>query len=254
MTEIIGTEPPACDRPLMKGDLRMTTSLKTEEPLDLRSIPVGERPSHALAAFDRLAPGDTLVTTAGDAGGDLLRYLQAERRGLFEWSLLRPGPPSWTIAIARRAAPLGATRGINEALSWDHDRLDALEAAAFQKRAEGDLQSARDHYAAFAAGLRRHIAFEEQILFPAFEETTGMPPAAGPTAVMRAEHREIEALIGKIETGIAERDAPVEELRRGLHDVLREHNFKEEEILYPTTDQLLGPDKADQLVERIQRF
>ncbi len=233
---------------------RMTTSLTTEEPLDLRSILAGERPATVLAAFDRLAPGDTLVITVGDAGDNLLRHLQAQRRGLFEWSHLRPGPPSWTIAIARRAASPGAARGINEALSWDHDRLDALEAAAFQKRAEGDLQSARDNYAAFAAGLRRHIAFEEQVLFPAFEEATGMPPAAGPTAVMREEHREIEALIGRIEAGIADSAAPVEELRRSLHDVLGEHNLKEEQVLYPTTDQLLGTDKADRLVERIQRF
>jgi regulator of cell morphogenesis and NO signaling len=254
MTGIIWAKSSSCDPPLMKGDSRMTASLNTEEPLDLRSIPAGERQSRILAAFDRLAPGDAFVTTAGDAGGDLLRYLQTERRGLFEWSLLRPGPPFWTIAIARRAAPPGAARGINEALSWDHDRLDALEAAAFQKRAEGDFQSARDNYAAFAAGLRRHIAFEEQLLFPAFEEMTGMPPTAGPTAVMREEHREIETLIGKIEAGIAESSAPVEELRRSLHAVLGDHNLKEEGILYPTTDQLLGPDKADQLVERIQRF
>ena len=232
----------------------MTTNLSLEEPLDLRSIPAGERPKHALTAFDRLAPGETLVANVGDAGDDLLRHLQAERRGLFEWSLLSAGPPAWTIAIARRAAPPGSARGVNEALSWDHDRLEALEAAAFQKRAEGDLQSARDHYAAFAAGLRRHIAFEEEILFPAFEETTGMPPTAGPTAVMREEHREIEALLQKIEAGITEKDAPVDALRRSLHAVLGDHNLKEEQVLYPTTDELLGPEKADQLVERIQRF
>ncbi len=232
----------------------MTTSITTEEVLDLNSVPIAERPAHALAAFDRLAPGETLVTIASDAGADLLRRLQAERRGLFEWSLLRSGPPSWTIAITRRTAPLGAAREINEALSWDHDRLDVLEADAFQKRAEGDLQSARDTYALFAAGLRRHIAFEEQILFPAFEATSGMPPGVGPTAVMRAEHREIEELIGRIEAGIAERDAPVEALRRSLHAVLGEHNLKEEGVLYPATDQLLGPDRADHLVAQIQRF
>jgi regulator of cell morphogenesis and NO signaling len=232
----------------------MTSSHTTEEPLDLRSLPAAERPSHALAAFDRLAPGEALVTTADDAGGDLLRCLQAERRGLFEWSLLHPGPPSWAIAITRRAAPAGAIRGVNEALSWDHDRLDALEVEAFRKRAEGDLQAARDTYAMFAAGLRRHIAFEEQILFPAFEETSGIPPGAGPTAVMRVEHREIEGLIGQIEAGIGEKAAPVEELRGRLHGVLGEHNFKEEEVLYPMTDQLLGLDEADDLVGRIQRF
>jgi uncharacterized protein (DUF2249 family) len=232
----------------------MMTGTATEELLDLSALPIAERPERALAAFDRLAPGETLVITASDAAGDLLRRLQAERRGLFEWSLLRPGPPSWTIAIARRAAAPGAIREINEALSWDHDRLDALEAEAFRKRAEGDLQSAREIYAGFAAGLRRHIAFEEQILFPAFEATSGMPPAAGPTAVMRAEHREIEDLIGRIEAGIGEKDAPVEELRRSLHAVLGEHNFKEEEVLYPASDQLLGPDRADRLVGQIQRF
>ncbi len=235
-----------------KGDSRMTTT--TEEMLDQDPIALAERPERALAAFDRLAPGETLMVIASDAGGDLLRSLQAERRGLFEWSLLRPGPPSWTIAIARREAPLGAAREINEALSWDHDRLDALEAAAFRKRAEGELQSAAETYALFAAGLRRHIAFEEQILFPAFEATSGMPSGVGPTAVMRAEHREIEDLIGKIEAGITEKDAPVDQLRRSLHAVLGEHNFKEEQVLYPSTDQLLGPDRADHLVGQIQRF
>ena len=232
----------------------MTTGMATEELLDLGSVPLAERPARTLAAFDRLAPGETLVATIDDGGGDVLRRLQTERRGLFEWSLLRLGPPSWTIAIARRGAPLGANREINEALSWDHDRLDALEAEAFRKRAEGDLKSARDTYALFAAGLRRHIAFEEQILFPAFEATSGMPAIAGPTAVMRAEHREIEDLIGRIEAGIAEKDAPVEKLRRSLHEVLGEHNYKEEEVLYPATDQLLGPDRADHLVGQIQRF
>jgi regulator of cell morphogenesis and NO signaling len=232
----------------------MTASLTMEERLDMVSIPVGERPSRALAVFDRLAPGDTLVITTADAGGDLLRRLQAERRGRFEWSVLRPGPRSWTIAITRRAVSAVGARGINEALSWDHDRLDALEHEAFRKRAEGDLQSARETYAVFAAGLRRHIAFEEEILFPAFEETSGMPPTAGPTAVMRAEHREIEDLLAKIETGIAEKDAPAEEWRRAVHHVLGEHNLKEEGMLYPATDQLLGPEEADRIVERIQRF
>ncbi len=230
----------------------MTTT--TEEVLDLDTVALAERPERALAAFDRLVPGETLMVIASDAGGELLLRLQTERRGRFEWSLLRPGPPSWTIAIARREAPLGAAREINEALAWDHDRLDALETEAFRKRSEGDLRSAGEIYAVFAAGLRRHIAFEEQILFPAFETTSGMPPTAGPTAVMRAEHREIEDLIGRIEAGIAQKDAPVDQLRRSLHAVLEEHNFKEEQVLYPATDQLLGPDKADHLVGQIQRF
>lgn len=222
--------------------------------IDLRSLSSAERATKALVFFDALAPGEKLVLAGGDAGSDLLRRLQTERRGLFEWSVLEPGPALWRIEVARRAGPRGALRGVNEALSWDHDRLDALEAAAFEKRALGEFQLARDLYAEFAAGLKRHIGFEEQLLFPAFEERSGFPPTAGPTAVMRAEHREIRELLDRIEVKIADAAAPVEELRRSFHLVLGEHNFKEEEVLYPGTDELLGAEEADRLVAKIQGF
>jgi uncharacterized protein (DUF2249 family)/hemerythrin-like domain-containing protein len=230
------------------------TKVFAAEMFDLQSIPSGERVTSFLAAFDRLAAGETLTVRARDSAADLLANLQAERRGGFEWSLLCAGPPEWTIEVARRTAGTGSVRGVNEALSWDHDRLDALEAAAFRQRSEGDFESALETYAAFAAGLRRHIGFEEEILFPAFEESSGMPSDAGPTAVMRAEHREIESLISEIEAGIGTASSPVDALRRRLHAVLGDHNLKEEGILYPTTDELLGADQADRLVERIQRF
>jgi uncharacterized protein (DUF2249 family)/hemerythrin superfamily protein len=232
----------------------MTIPITAERPLDLRLLPSDERSPQVLASFDALAPEEKLVLVSGDAGSDVLRRLQAQRRGLFEWSVLEPGPAIWRIEVARRAGPGGALRGVNEALSWDHDRLEALEAAAFEKRALGDLQLAYDLYAEFAAGLKRHIGFEEQLLFPAFEEKTGMPPTAGPTAVMRAEHREIEALLGKIEARIADAAAPVELLRRSFHAVLEDHSVKEEQILYPTTDHLLGEEEADRLVTKIQGF
>lgn len=232
----------------------MTTIATADTLLDLRGLSSDERTSRALAAFDSLVPEERLVLLSGDAAGGLLRRLQEERRGLFEWSVLTAGPPVWRIELTRRAGTLGAPRGIDEALSWDHDRLDALEATAFLKREQGDLTSASDLYAAFAAGLRRHIGFEEQILFPAFEGASGMTPAVGPTAVMRTEHREIESLLGSIEAGIGDAASPAEELRRRFHAVLGEHNLKEEEILYPMSDGFLGEEEADRLVEQIQRF
>ncbi|HEY6931168.1 MAG TPA: hemerythrin domain-containing protein, partial [Thermoanaerobaculia bacterium] len=170
------------------------------------------------------------------------------------WSVLASGPPVWRIELARRPGALGEQRGINEALSWDHDRLDALEAASFRMRESGDFVSASEMYAAFAVGLRRHIGFEEQILFPAFENVSGMNPAAGPTAVMRAEHREIESLLAAIEEGITDPGFPVETFREQFHAVLGEHNLKEEEILYPMSDRFLGVEEADWLVEQVQRF
>jgi uncharacterized protein (DUF2249 family)/hemerythrin-like domain-containing protein len=222
--------------------------------LDLRGIDPAQRGTKLFASFDALSVGEKLLLVAANAGGDLLLRLQAERRGLFEWSLLEPGPPVWRVEIARREAPAGGMRAVFEALAWDHDRLDALEDAAFQSRAKGDHEAARELYAVFAAGLRRHIGFEEELLFPAFEQGTGMPPTVGPTAVMRSEHREIRDLLDRIEAGIADQAAPVEELRRRFHAVLADHNLKEEQILYPATDDLLGPEEADRLVSRIQLY
>ena len=234
----------------------MTTavSAETNRTLDLCSLPPDERPILVLESFDRLSPGERLVLVGADWRGDVLRRLQSERRGLFEWSVLASQPGERRIELARRADAPSPLRGVNEALSWDHDRLDALENAAFASRAAGDFSKAAELYSEFAAGLRRHIGFEEEILFPAFEDRAGFPAAAGPTAVMRTEHRQIEELLARIEDRMSDPDASVDPLRHRFHAVLGDHNFKEEQVLYPTTDEVLGERDADALVARIQRF
>lgn len=232
----------------------MTHQVTVERELDVRGKPRSAAAEEALSRFDLLDPGERFVLVGSDAGGGTLARLQSERPRAFEWSPLQFGPPVWRTEIARRDASSPESRGVDEALSWDHDRLEALEAAAFRARAAGDLQSAFDIYAEFALGLRRHIGFEEKLLFPAFEAKTGMPPTAGPTAVMRAEHREIERLLEEIASGIGDAAANVEPLRANLHAVLGDHNAKEEQVLYPTTDELLGAADADRLVGEIQRY
>jgi hypothetical protein len=39
-----------------------------------------------------------------------------------------------------------------------------------------------------------------------------------------------------------------------VHRLLHEHNVKEEQVLYPTTDRLLSEAERDELVGRIQAF
>lgn len=232
----------------------MTHLATVDRVLDARALPAAAATVEALLRFDALSPGERFVFVAADGGFELLRELQAERAGLFEWSLLEAGPSAWRTEIARREAPAGSRRDILEALAWDHDRLDALEDAAFRARESGDLQSAFDLYAEFSVGLRRHIGFEEDLLFPAFEAASGMPSTAGPTAVMRSEHREIQDLLDRIASGIGDAAADVDPLRSRFHAVLGDHNLKEEHVLYPGTDDLLGPEDADKLVRQIQGY
>jgi iron-sulfur cluster repair protein YtfE (RIC family) len=124
-------------------------------------------------------------------------------------------------------------------LSWDHDQLDAALADVLQMVDDGEIERADAHFEAFARRLRRHIRLEEDILFPVFERATGM--IAGPTQVMRAEHRQIEAALEEMSQALAGGSAGA--FRAGhaaLISVLGAHNQKEERILYPMTDEALS--------------
>ena len=221
--------------------------------LDATELTAREAAEECLSRFDDLEPGAKMELKTRDSGAGVLAKLQAARAGTFEWSPIQSGPPVWITEIARRAEP-SARRQVLEALAWDHDRLDALEAQAFRAREAGDLQTAFDLYARFASGLRRHIGFEEEILFLAFEAASGTPANCGPTAVMRVEHREIEDLLEQIASGIGDAASEPDMLRARFHAVLGDHNAKEEQVLYPTTDYLLGAETADRLVRKIQGY
>jgi uncharacterized protein (DUF2249 family) len=225
-----------------------TTPPPTENRLPVSS---GGREGALLADFDRLGPGESVEALVDDPRA-LLGLLRARRRGQFEWSPLAPEGSRWRVSVTRRTAAEGARREVTEALAWDHDRLEAIEASAFQARARGDMGAARESWALFARGLARHIRFEDEILFPEFEARSGMGPEAGPTAVMRQEHRRIEELLDAIGRAIGEPGSEADALRRELHLVLGDHNVKEEEILYPATDRLLSEVERDELVARIQ--
>ncbi len=214
-------------------------------------------PTHAetvLELFDSLAPGQRFRLVSAQAPTTALETLQRDRCGAFEWSPVREGPTSWQVDVERRAAPVGSMREVTEALVWDHARLDALEAAAFEARARGGLESARAIFADFAYGLRRHIDFEEQILFPEFESRWSLVQENGPTSVMRAEHRAILAILQVMESQIGDPQAPIEFGRLELRQIQRDHDLKEEHILYPALDRMLDEEEGDRVVARIQAW
>ena len=142
---------------------------------------------------------------------------------------------------------------VSELLGEDHRRLDAVLGDAKRRLREGAAGAAAERFAAFRAGLERHIEVEERDLFPAFEERTGMR-GAGPTEVMRAEHREIQRLLGEIAAALAREGSPdCTALFGALTGVLLAHNGKEEKILYPMSDRVLedSPARAE-ILRRIR--
>lgn len=231
-----------------------STSTSTIETLDFSGLDPLDRDRTLLEKFDALAPGATLVLKTARPAQDLLETLQRERKGQFEWTPAGNASGPDGIEVFRRDAASGSGRGIFEALAWDHDRLDALDVDAFASLEAGDVPGARATFAAFARGLERHIRFEEEILFPSVEARAGFSPQAGPTAVMRADHVEIRACLTGITTTLDGGGAGATGIRARLASILSGHNMKEEQILYPLADRVLGPVEADALVGSVQRL
>jgi iron-sulfur cluster repair protein YtfE (RIC family) len=124
-------------------------------------------------------------------------------------------------------------------LGWDHDRLDALLADVTRMVDDGELERAEYSYGDFQQGLERHIRIEEDVLFPVFEQKTGM--THGPTEVMRREHQIIKEAMQLMREGLAAgKGAAFHEGRELLEEALPSHNHKEEHVLYPTIDRLLA--------------
>jgi iron-sulfur cluster repair protein YtfE (RIC family) len=123
----------------------------------------------------------------------------------------------------------------------DHDRLDGL-LETYRRLKRMDFPRAKATFKEFKTGLQRHIVWEEQILFPRFEEKTGMR-GFGPTAVMRSEHRQIGAALEALHDKVRHQhpDSDLEETR--LLDLLAAHNQKEEHVLYPGLDRLLSAEE-----------
>lgn len=125
----------------------------------------------------------------------------------------------------------------------DHQAIDrALE--QYRSLKQTNVQAAKDSFKRFLTGLKRHIVWEEQLLFPVWERKSGMT-GGGPTQVMRLEHRRIADLLNAIHEKIQAGDIGTEEEERQLVELLSSHNMKEERILYPAIDQIVsGEERA----------
>jgi hemerythrin-like domain-containing protein len=133
---------------------------------------------------------------------------------------------------------LTTTTSIQAEFAADHDRLDQ-SFASYRQVKRSSLARARDLFHQFKLGLQRHIAWEEEVLFPLFEQKTGMVQV-GPIPVMRREHRHIRAYLDAVDAKLRNDDPSSENEEWGLLAALAVHNEKEEKVLYPTLDRLLS--------------
>jgi iron-sulfur cluster repair protein YtfE (RIC family) len=142
------------------------------------------------------------------------------------------------------------TSSLRQYFTQDHRHCDGIWAEVEAAVEAGSDEAIKGVWQRFDAELRSHLRMEEEILFPAFEEATGMT-GGGPTFVMRAEHDQMRGLLDQMATTVAAGDLQ-ELLDEGdtLLLLIHQHNQKEEQMLYPMSEQALAanwPELHDRL-------
>ena len=158
----------------------------------------------------------------------------------------RPAPPENENTSSERFR----MRAITDFMANHHRCCDGLLVAVEQAVVSGAWERARTEFARFQAAMRHHFTAEESLLFPLFEQSTGM--YRGPTQVMREEHGQMRQLLAGVASALDARDG--EDYAGSVETLLimmQQHNIKEENVLYPMCDQHLA-DQVDALLPGLQ--
>ncbi len=131
---------------------------------------------------------------------------------------------------------------ITDYMTVQHRVCDDSYAAAESAVSDNNWEEAGKQWQTFCDDLETHLGNEEETLFPAFEEADGH--TGGPTSVMRMEHEQMRALAAQMTEALGQKNADSYlGLSETLMVLMQQHNMKEEQILYPMTQQML-PDPA----------
>lgn len=219
--------------------------------LDVRDMMPKERHPEIFGTFRGLKSGGSFILVNDHDPKPLLYQFQAEYHGEFDWWPLEQGPKVWRVMIAKREIN-DPKRTVAEFLKTDHKRLDKIFNRFLEAVKEKNWDGASNGFREFRVGLKRHIRAEEDILFPVFEQKTGMSEG-GPTAVMKMEHKEIQELLDKILSATDAKDpVQVPNASNALVSILTDHNMKEEHILYPESDECLSEAERSEVVKKAQ--
>lgn len=139
---------------------------------------------------------------------------------------------------------------ISEFMSGDHQRCDTLFAHAEQVVSEGNWEASAVAHEQFIVAMEHHLGMEEETLFPRFEVVSGM--TMGPTQMMRHEHQQMRQLFAQMSQAVEAQS--VDDYLGAAETLLilmQQHNAKEQQILYPMTDQVLAAE-SEQMVAKLQ--
>jgi hemerythrin-like domain-containing protein len=131
-----------------------------------------------------------------------------------------------------------------EFFTQDHRACDERWVKVESAAEGGDPAAIQASWETFDRAQRHHLEMEEGVLFPAFEDATGM--TGGPTQVMRMEHEQMRGLLDQMASAMTGGDVQeLIDLGDTLLMLIQQHNQKEEGMLYPMAERALASNWED---------
>jgi hemerythrin-like domain-containing protein len=132
------------------------------------------------------------------------------------------------------------SQSLSERFMLDHRQCDGKWADVEAAAETGDADAVKTSWRSFQGSLLKHLQMEEEVLFPAFEQATGMTNG-GPTFVMRSEHEQMRGLLEQMDASAESNDHnELVDLGDTLLMLIQQHNQKEENMLYPMAERALS--------------
>ncbi|MBF0455433.1 MAG: hemerythrin domain-containing protein [Magnetococcales bacterium] len=216
--------------------------------LDLTGKEIGQAQSALESALSGISDAGLELVADFDLRA-LLPDLQEKKWGLFNWFPLEDGPACWRVALTP-LEPGHTPRSFGELYGYDHKRCDDLFILVETAAQGGDEAGVKKGFDEFLLGMTHHFAMEEEVFFPAFEQATGM--TQGPTMMMRMEHQQMRGLFTQMEEAVSKGDVEgISRITSTLMVIMRQHNIKEEQMLYRMGDMHLSQE-CESLLRRAQ--
>jgi hemerythrin-like domain-containing protein len=228
-------------------NLENPTDETMENRLELTNDSTEENVTELSAALKNLKPEEKILIKAKGDFDAVMTSFQTQNWGKYDWLPLSISSEEWSGYLI--AKPGGFT-SIVQIMESHHRHCDSTYVHAENVLGEGKNDLGKELMRSFIWNMELHFAREETILFPAFEEKTGM--TSGPTQVMRVEHEQIRGVLKEVSDCLNEGNwQRIFDLSEAMLILIAQHNSKEENVLYPATDQYLDRE-ADDIARKLQ--
>jgi uncharacterized protein (DUF2249 family) len=221
------------------------------EPLqvDVRGLPLEDRRVAIARALEELHRGRSVVLVSDRDPRSTLTSFRQMHQGEVDCTIKILAADLFRTDLHLRHPEQQLT--LAEHLRSDHARIDGLLNEMQHFLRVGALAEADRHLAALDEALSRHMAAEEELLFPAMQRMTEAVARAVPGMV--AEHGELRSLLPDLAAALTKQDVVASEaLLPQVRRSLARHHEDEERLVYPISDWALSPEEQESLIKRLR--